>query len=285
MRNAAFVFSVIAMLAVTAQAGAQQRLSCEALSSRSLPNGTIALATTIRSSTDLQLPSRGRPGADQALQGVPAFCRVAAALRPSPDSDIRIEVWMPIENWNGKLQAVGNGGFAGSIEYAAMAEALKKGYATSSTDAGHAGGPSDGSFALGHPEKVIDLGYRAVHEMTVAAKALIAGFYGDGPRFSYWNGCSQGGRQGLREAQQYPADYDGIIAGAPAANQPNHYSGSLWVASATLKDPTSFIPREKYALINKAVLAACDAKDGVTDGVLEDPQLSRRQTDHVPRME
>jgi feruloyl esterase len=134
------------------------------------------------------------------------------------------------------------------------------------------GDSSDGSFALGHPEKVVDLGYRAVHEMTVVAKALIAAFYGDGPKFSYWNGCSQGGRQGLREAQQYPADYDGVIAGAAAANQPNHYSGSLWVASATLKDPASFIPREKFPLINRAVLAACDARDGVADGVLEDPR-------------
>jgi len=272
MKKAAFVFGAIAMLAVTPQAGAQQRMSCEALSSRSLPNTTIASARTIRSSTDLQLPSGGRPGADQALQGVPAFCSVAATLRPSPDSEIKIEVWMPVENWNGKFQAVGNGGFAGSIEYAAMAQALERGYATSSTDGGHVGESSDGSFALGHPEKVVDLGYRAVHEMTVTAKALIAAFYGNAPKFSYWRGCSQGGRQGLREAQQYPVDYDGIIAGAAAANQPNHYSGSLWVASATLKDPASFIPREKYPLINKAVLAACDAKDGVTDGVLEDPR-------------
>jgi feruloyl esterase len=150
---------------------------------------------------------------------------------------------LPLANWNGKFLAVGNGGFAGSIEYAFMAAALRRGYATSSTDGGHVGDSSDGSFALGHPEKAVDLGHRAVHEMTVVAEALIAAFYGDGPKFSYWNGCSQGGRQGLREAQQYPADYDGIIAGAAAANQPNHYSGSLWVASATLKDPASFIPK------------------------------------------
>jgi feruloyl esterase len=272
MKNAIFVFSAIAILAVTSQAHAQQRVSCEALSLRSLPTATITTAVIIRSSADLQLPAGGRPGSDQALQSLPGFCRVAATLRPSADSEIKIEVWMPLENWNGKFQAVGNGGFAGSIEYAAMATALKTGYATSSTDGGHVGESSDGSFALGHPEKVIDLGYRAVHEMTVTAKALIAAFYGSGPRFSYWNGCSQGGRQGLREAQQYPADYDGIIAGAAAANQPNHYSGSLWVAAATLKDPASFIPREKYAHINRAVLSACDARDGVTDGVLEDPR-------------
>jgi feruloyl esterase len=271
MKNAVFVFSALAILAVTPHAYAQQRMSCEALS-RWLPTTPITTAATIRSSADLQLPSGGRPGTDQALQDVPAFCRVAATLRPSADSEISIEVWMPLLNWNGKFQAVGNGGFAGSIEYGAMANALKRGYATSSTDGGHVGEASDGSFALGHPEKVVDLGYRAVHEMTVAAKALIAAFYGSGPRFSYWNGCSQGGRQGLREAQQFPADYDGIIAGAAAANQPNHYSGSLWVASATLKDSASYIPREKYPLINRAVLAACDATDGVSDGVLEDPR-------------
>jgi feruloyl esterase len=272
MKTPAFVLSAVAMLTLTAQAGAQPRMSCDALSSRSLPKTTMTSALTIRSSADLQLPSSGRPGADQEVQNLPMFCRVAATLRPSADSEIKIEVWMLVENWDGKFQAVGNGGFAGSIEYGAMAAALKSGYATSSTDGGHVGESSDGSFALGHHEKVVDLGHRAVHEMTVAAKALITAFYGNGPQFSYWNGCSQGGRQGLREAQQYPADYDGIIAGAAAANQPNHYSGSLWVASATLRNPASFIPREKYALINKAVLAACDARDGVTDGVLEDPR-------------
>jgi feruloyl esterase len=262
----------IMTVALMPTAAARAQSLCSALSSLSRPDATITLATSIRSSADLDLPAGGRPGAREALEGIPAFCRIAATLRPSADSDIKIEVWMPVANWNGKFQAVGNGGFAGSIEYAAMAEALKKGYATSSTDAGHAGDGSDGSFALGHPEKVIDLGYRAVHEMTVAAKALIAAFYGNSPKFSYWNGCSQGGRQGLREAQQYPADYDGIIAGAAAANQPYHYAGSLWVASATLRDPASFIPREKYALINRAVLAACDGRDGVADGVLEDPR-------------
>jgi feruloyl esterase len=269
MKNAAFVFVTIVLLASVPQASAQQRSACDALVALSQPNTSFTLARSIGSSADLDLPSSDRRGQAGDL---PPFCRVAATLRPSADSDIKIEVWLPLTNWNGKFQAVGNGGFAGSIEYNFMAAALRSGYATSSTDGGHVGDSSDGSFALGHPEKVVDLGYRAVHEMTVVAKALIAAFYGDGPKFSYWNGCSQGGRQGLREAQQYPNDYDGIIAGAAAANQPNHYSGSLWVASATLKDPVSFIPREKFPLINRAVLAACDARDGVADDVLEDPR-------------
>lgn len=264
--------AAIVTLALMPTAAARAQTSCEGLSSLSRPDATITLAKIVRSSAEFTRPTNGRPGTDQAFMDLPSFCRVAATLRPSSDSDIKIEVWMPNANWNGKFQAVGNGGFAGSIEYAAMADALKRGYATSSTDAGHVGEASDGSFALGHPEKVIDLGYRAVHEMTVTAKAFITAFYGNGPRFSYWKGCSQGGRQGLREAQHYPRDYNGIIAGAPAANQPNHYAGSLWVASATLEDLASFIPVEKYSLINKAVLASCDARDGVDDGVLEDPR-------------
>src|SRR6476620_11495514 len=134
-----------------------------------------------------------------------AECRVAATLTPTADSDIKIEVWMPVSGWNGKYQAVGNGGWSGSINYRAMAAAVQRGYATSSTDTGHAGGSA--SFALGHPEKLIDYAYRSEHLMAVTAKALIAAYYGKGPRLSYWNGCSAGGKQALKEAQMYPADF------------------------------------------------------------------------------
>ena len=134
-------------------------------------------------------------------------------MKPTGDSDIKIEVWMPTSGWNGKFQAVGNGAFSGAIAYPAMTTALARGYATSSTDTGHVGGSA--SFALGHPEKVIDFGWRAVHEMTVASKKIIAAYYDAGPKFSYWNGCSAGGRQAMKEAQRFPADFDGIIAGAP----------------------------------------------------------------------
>ena len=124
-----------------------------------------------------------------------------------------MEAWLPVENWNGKFQAVGNGGWAGVISYAAMASALQEGYATASTDTGHKGG--NALFAIGHPEKVVDFAYRAVHETTVKAKALIGAFYDRAPRLSYWNGCSTGGRQGLMEAQKYPDDFDAILAGRP----------------------------------------------------------------------
>ena len=142
-------------------------------------------------------------GSDWApFRHLPAFCRVAATLRPTSDSDIKIEVWMPVSNWNGKFQAVGNGGWAGSISYPAMIQALRRGYATSSTDTGHAGG--NGAFAFQHPEKFIDYAYRSEHEMAMKTKSIITAFYGNGPSYSYWNGCSTGGRQGLAAVQSTP---------------------------------------------------------------------------------
>ena len=203
---------------------------------------------------------------------LPAHCRVAATLRPTADSSIEIEVWLPAENWNGKFQAVGNGGWAGSIGYAAMALALQDGYATASTDTGHKGGVGDAQWAIGHPEKLVDFAHRAVHEMTVKAKALINAYYGRAPRFSYWNGCSTGGRQGLMAAQKYPEDFDGIVAGAPANFQTHMHAWDLAVSAPVLKDPASVVPVAKLRLVNEAVINACDARDGVADGIITDPR-------------
>ena len=242
--------------------------TCESLAALSLPDSTITLAQQVPAG-ELNLPGGGSAAAQRQYKDLPAFCRVAATLKPTSDSDIRIEVWLPASGWNGKFQAVGNGGWAGSISYPAMGQALRRGYATASTDTGHTGGSA--RFALGHHEKLIDFGYRAVHEMTVKSKAIVAAFYGDAPRVAYWNGCSTGGRQGLKEAQQYPSDFDGIIAGAPANFRTHLQIGQIWTASATLKDPASFIPPSKYPLIHKAAVEACDALDGVKDGILENP--------------
>ena len=244
--------------------------SCESLKSLSLPDTTITRVESVGAG-EFKMPEGalrpGQPAPD--LSRLPAFCRVAATMKPSNDSEIRIEVWMPASGWNGKLESVGNGGWNGNVVYPALARAVEHGYAGASTDTGHEG-PS-GRFALGHPEKVIDFGYRAVHEMTVKAKAIIAAYYGDGPKLSYWNGCSSGGKQGLKEAQRYPADYDGIIAGAPANNWTNQMSQGIWIAQFAHKEEGSLIPPSKYPLIHKAVLEACDMLDGVKDGVLEDP--------------
>lgn len=226
--------------------------SCEELASLKLP------ATTI---TDA--------GMVAGIPPVPDYCKVAATLRPSADSDIKIEVWLPVSNWNGKYQAVGNGGWSGAIEYYFLGEAVRHGYAASSTDTGHQGGSA--SFALGHPEKPIDYAYRSEHEMTVKSKAIIEAFYGKAPRHSYWNGYSAGGKQALKEAQRYPEDFVGMVAGAPGLDWVARATLSMWVAQAIHKDYASYIPAAKYPLVHHAVLEACDAADGLKDGVIEDP--------------
>ena len=238
---------------------------CESLATFGLKDATITSAQVVLAGQFSVPGAQQTSGARNPYKELPEFCRVAATLTPSGDSDIKVEVWLPTSNWNGKFQAVGNGGWAGVISYSAMADALRAGYATASTDTGHAG--PGGSFALGHPEKLVDFAWRSEHEMTVKAKAVIERFYGTGPRFSYWNGCSTGGRQGLKEAQKFPDDYDGIIAGAPA----NRTALSMWIAHAVLKDPASYIPPSKYPTIHQAALAACDARDGLKDGLIDDP--------------
>jgi feruloyl esterase len=232
-----------------------------------LVNMTVNAASKVRAG-DFTPP--GARGPNGVLKGLPAFCRVLLTLTPSADSDIKVEVWLPMAGWNNKYQAVGNGGWAGVISYGAMAEALKRGYATSSTDTGHMGG--SGSFALGHPEKLSDFGWRSEHEMVEKSKRVISSFYGRLPKFSYWNGCSTGGRQGLQEVQRFPDDFQGVIAGDPANPRTGQAFEAMWIANAVLRDPASFIPPAKYPVIHNAVLGACDALDGVKDGVLDDPR-------------
>jgi feruloyl esterase len=241
--------------------------SCESLSSLALPNTSITLAQLVPAGT-FTLPATGL--ATHQFSQLPTFCRVAATLTPSSDSDIKIELWLPIADWNGKFQAVGNVGLAGNITYDWLAAALQEGYATASTDTGHA--DPNASFAVGHPERVIDFAYRAVHEMTAKSKTIIAAFYGRAPRFSYFTGCSTGGRQGLMEGQRYPQDFDGIVAGAPANNQTQLSAWRIAVEAKILQSPASVVPAAKLAFLNRAVLAACDAIDGVADGLLTDPR-------------
>jgi hypothetical protein len=200
-----------------------------------------------------------------------AFCRVVVEAKPSSDSSIKIEVWMPVEGWNGKLQGEGNGGFAGEIGHFGLGLAVKQEYAAVGTDTGHSAGGTDASWALGHPEKVADFGYRGIHEMTRVAKAVIQAFYGHWPQHSYFGGCSNGGRQALMEAQRFPEDYDGILAGAPANYWTHLLTKALADAQATTLDPASYIPSSKLSAIAGAVNAACDAQDGVADGILNEP--------------
>jgi feruloyl esterase len=242
--------------------------TCESLSTLSQPHVAVTLAQTVDAGKFTVPNGRAGRGANPFVN-LPAFCRVAATLTPSSDSDIKIEVWLPASGWNGKLEAVGNGAWAGNISYPAMAAALAAGYGTVSTDTGHVGG--NANFMVGHPEKLVDFEERAVHEMTVTAKAVAAAYYGSAPQKAYFNGCSTGGRQALTAAQRYPADFDAIVAGASANFAKRQTFGQIWLWQATHKDDASMLTAEKYAVLHKAVLAQCDALDGVTDGVLENP--------------
>jgi len=257
---------------------------CQRLATLALPNTTVTVATLVPAGpadgtgagprgggppADGRGGGRGRGGGAEAT-ALPEHCRMAVVLAPSADSHIEMEVWLPTGNWNGKFQAVGNGGWAGSISYGAMAGALTEGYAVASNDTGHSGGSA--LFAIDHPEKLVDFAYRAVHEMTVQSKSIIAAYYGRAPRLSYWNGCSTGGRQGLMSAQRYPNDFDAILAGAPANYHTHLHAWDLSVAVPALLDPAAAVPPEKLELVNRAVLGACDAGDAVADGLLNDPR-------------
>ncbi len=267
------LFAGVFLLLVGLHPARANAASCESLATLALPDTTITSASPVAAG-EFSLPGgAGAATATNPFVDLPAFCRVTASLHPTSDSDIRVEVWLPTAGWNGKYQAVGNGGWAGVITYPAMAQAVRHGYATSSTDTGHVG--NRGTFALGHPEKVTDFGYRAVHEMTAKAKAVIEAFYGNGPRLSYWNGCSTGGRQGLKEAQRYPFDFNGIIAGAAANPRIHLGTWDIWIGHVVLKDKASYIAPSKYAMIHKAVLDACDALDGIKDGLISDPPRCR----------
>jgi len=253
---------------VAGHAGRQAAVSCAELATLSLPEATITAAQEVPAGPFTP------PGSSRALT-VPAFCRIAAVATPSADSRIAIEVWIPAgSSWNGKLLGTGNGGFAGSVGYPAMAAGLNKGYATAGTDTGHTGDNLD--FAIGHPEKVTDWSHRAIHVMTDLAKQVVKSSRGRLPDRSYFEGCSTGGQQALSEAQRYPADYDGIVAGDPGHNRVRLILGFLWAWTA-MHDPdgTPILPASKLPLITKAAVSACDASDGVQDGLISDPLTCR----------
>jgi feruloyl esterase len=259
---------LVAAVLIAASAASAHAATCESLSSLKLPDTTITAAETVAAGA-FKPPAGGRGGNAQAFADVPAFCRVAATVRPTPESDIRIEVWLPASGWNGKFQAVGNGGWNGNIDSNALANGVRRGYATASTDTGHQGG---GGPWMQNQEKLIDYGHRAVHEMAAKAKAIVNAFYDAPPKFSYFNGCSAGGRQALKAAQRYPDDFDGVVAGAPALNATGRAAFSMYVAQTVHEDESTFIPQAKFQAIHDAVLQACDGLDGVTDRVVENPK-------------
>lgn len=230
--------------------------------------------TTVTATEVVTTGSITPAGSTDAITNLPPFCRVAGAIAPTTESNILFEVWLPLENWNGKFAGVGNGGWAGNISYAALAQQIRRGYVSASTNTGHVAAPgvNAAKFAFEKPEQLIDFAYRSQHETALRAKDLTQTFYGKPPERSYFIGCSSGGYQGLMEAQRFPTDYDGIVAGAPANNWTRLMAGDLDGILAVLKDSASNLSPAALGLLYRAVLAACDEGDGVVDGVLEDPR-------------
>lgn len=243
---------------------------CTGLASLSLAKTEITSAAEVTSGQFTAPASVESASAPESPRSVPSFCRVQGIARPTEDSLIHFEVWLPAPSrWNGQFEGVGNGGYLGSISYGAMENAVRRGFATASTDTGHVG--SNLAFAAGHPEKIADWGYRAVHVTAEAAKLTLRAYYGRFPQYSLFNGCSTGGGQALSEAQRYPDDYDGILAGDAGNNRVHLNVAFLWAYAATHQDGKLLLPESKLPLINKAAIAACDMNDGVVDGIIGNP--------------
>jgi feruloyl esterase len=273
-----FVFPAILLGMIVLTASSAFAATCDNLISTTLPHATVTAAAVVPAGAFMPpIPEGGgEGGGPPRFDALPAFCRVTATAKPTADSDIKIEVWLPVSGWNGKLQGTGNGCFGGAISYAAMKDVLQTNTAAAATDTGHDSHKGcfvsgDGAFALGHPEKIKDFGARAYHEMTVDAKLLVSAFYGNGPKLSFLDECGGGSREAMSEVQRYPEDWDAVAAGGLVGYSTHHVLAQLWAWQATHKTEASYIPPAKYPMIHDAALAECDTKDGVKDGVIAEP--------------
>jgi hypothetical protein len=262
----ASVFCATLLAIVALRAASVPPDTCSNLkSSFSMPHAAITSAQTVAAGT---FSPANRGANAKPVMGLPTFCRVTATLAPTSDSQIGVEVWIPASGWNGKLQSIGNHELGGVIFYGDMGAELKRNFAVASTDTGHTE-TADASWASGHPEKVVDFGWRAVHEMTVTAKAVVAAFYGTNARYSYFNGCSSGGREALKEAQRFPDDYDGIISGSAMNYWTHSHLVHIWEAQTMLKegiDGAAYLPLSKFQLVMNTALAQCKARNSEARG-------------------
>jgi len=276
VNNVGKIVSAVGLVACALGAApAYAEKPCEDLKNFKIAQGRVDSVDTVTPADPIDF---GLPG----LPPVPAnatFCRVLVTLTPTKTSSIKSEIWLPPqESWNGKFLGTGNGGFGGSLNapHVAMRDGVARGYAVAGTDTGHVGKGEgwtlDASWALGKPEKVKDYGYRANHLTAITAKALIKAHYQKPQQYSYFQGCSNGGREALMEAQRYPGDYDGIVAGAPANSWTGQAAVFSWNTKARTATPDSDLPDDKLAILQEAALKQCDLLDGVADGILENPR-------------
>jgi feruloyl esterase len=249
--------------------------TCSDLKQLKLPHAVVTLATTVTGGV-FNDDTRVLDDEVHVHRDLPPFCRVRGVSRPVAGSEIEFEVWLPLSGWTGRLHMVGNGGYSSNIYYAQVAQRLRAGDVAVATNTGHHG--VDMSFGFGKPEKIVDFAHRAVHESAVAAKAVTAAYFGAPARYSYFSGCSTGGYQALMEAQRYPDDFDGIIAGDPGNNRTNLNLAFLWNYQANHRpgdDSRQILSTNELKLINRAAVAHCDRLDGVADKVISDPNACR----------
>ena len=287
------VSAAVALFAAAAFAAPAAATPCTNLGGLQLQHTTITSATD--NDTGVFVTPTTPP---TTLTGLPAFCRVTATLTPMSDSAIRIEVWLPKTTWNNRFLGTGGGGFQGVITYNSLALGIRSGFAAANSDlgtgssgcnplycgsAGHMGNPLAIAFGapatpttglFGHPERIKDFGYRAIHLMTLRGKEIANAFYGQRERTAYFAGCSTGGQNALMSAQRFPEDYNGILAGAPAFNRTHLHTAGLFAWQNAHATPGRLIQPGQLTLINRAVLAACAGQDGgvSTDQFLSDPR-------------
>ena len=244
---------------------AAAQMSCEQLVSVHLPDAKILSANLVPA---------GAIADAKAFGTVPAHCDVEGLITPTSDSIIHFRLWLPpASDWNGKYMQIGSGGWGGVMFSLQLVKPASRGYAVAATDDGHsATGDQTAQFVLGHPQKLIDFGFRAVHLTSLDSRLVLDAFYGKQEQHAYFVGCSDGGREALMEAERFPEDFDGIVAGAPANHWTHHFTGFIWNERALFANGDSILPAQKLSLIEKAALAACDKLDGVEDGLIEDPR-------------
>jgi feruloyl esterase len=261
---------LIAAGAVAAIAGANSAFAAEACAS--LKDLKID-DTTIISTESVPAGSFTAPD-KKSYANLPAFCRVTATVSPMPDSAVRIEMWLPQDGWKGVFEGTGNGGYSGGFNFPILAAGVRRGYAVVNTDQGTAPASAlNGDAVVGHPVKWRDWGFRSTHLMTVAGKQIASAFYGKDSARSYFTGCSTGGQQALIEAQLYPADYDGIAAGAPVVNRTHLHAAFVWSRQAAERWPGSALGHDKLMLLKKSVVASCapGAGGAASDTFVADP--------------